>query len=60
MYAQSFYLMTTTISTVGYGDIKAFNDNSGDWATEMVYMYFVTLVGLILFSSVLNEIFNYK
>ena len=52
--------MTTTISTVGYGDIKAFNDNSGDWATEMVYLYFVTLVGLILFSSVLNEIFNYK
>ena len=52
--------MTTTISTVGYGDIKAFNDTSGDWATEMVYLYFVTLVGLILFSSVLNEIFNYK
>ena len=51
--------MTTTISTVGYGDIKAFNDFSGDWAVEMTYLICTTISGLILFSSVLNEILNY-
>ena len=59
-YFEALYLITTTISTVGYGDYKGFNDTSGLWAAEMAYLYFVTLFGLILFSSVLNEIFEYK
>ena len=58
-YAESFYLMTTTISTVGYGDIKGFNDYSGDWSAEMTYLICMTLIGLMLFSSVLNEILDY-
>ena len=59
-YFEALYLITTTISTVGYGDYKGFNDTSGLWAAEMAYLYFVTLFGLILFSVVLNEIFEYK
>ena len=31
LYAISFYLVTSTMSTVGYGDHKAFMDNSGSW-----------------------------
>ena len=30
MYFESFYLMTTTISTVGYGDYKGFNGSKGE------------------------------
>jgi len=44
---------------VGYGDYKAYV--AGDsWTTEMLYLYFVTLFGIILFSSVTREIFNYN
>ena len=53
-YFESFYLITTTITTVGYGDYKAYNDNEPVWAVEMCYLYFVTLTGIILFSSVTN------
>ena len=60
IYADSFYLITTTISTVGYGDFKAYLDNDGVYTAEMVYLYFVTMFGITLFSSVTNEIFSYK
>ena len=60
MYVDSLYLMTTTISTVGYGDFKAFMGNTGDYTIEMIYLYFVTLYGIALFSSVTSEIFSYK
>ena len=61
-YWESFYLVTTTITTVGYGDYKAYNGNSddkyssehGDWLIEMVYLYFVTLLGILIFSMVTN------
>lgn len=59
-YFESFYLMTTTISTVGYGDFKGFVDSEPVWAAEMTYLSVVTLLGLILFSSVINEIFSYR
>ena len=52
--------MTTTITTVGYGDFKAFHDDTGHWLPEMIYLYFVTLFGINLFSSVTREIFVYK
>ena len=54
--------MTTTISTVGYGagHYHAYLDNSGSWAVEMVYLIITTIAGIILFSSVTNEIFAYK
>ena len=52
-------MITTTISTVGYGDFKAFNDNEMGWAIEMVYLTVITVIGLILFASVLNEVLNY-
>ena len=35
IYVNSFYLVTTTISTVGYGDFKGFVDDGGLWITEM-------------------------
>ena len=60
MYVDSLYLMTATITTVGYGDYKAFLDTEGHWMGEMIYLYWVTLIGITLFSSVTNEIFNYK
>ena len=60
IYVESLYFMTTTISTVGYGDFKGYIDNSGTWSVEMGYLIFVTIAGIILFSSVTNEIFTYK
>ena len=59
-YVDSVYLLTTTITTVGYGDFKAFVSNEPVWEYEMLYLYFVTLGGITLFSSVTNEIFSYK
>ena len=59
-YIESFYLITTTITTVGFGDYKAFNDEDPVWASEMCYLFIVTLAGIILFSLVTNEIFSYK
>ena len=59
-YVDAIYLVTTTITTVGYGDFKAYNDNTGNWGIEMVYLIIVTVFGIILFSSVTNEIFSYK
>ena len=59
-YVESVYLMTTTITTVGYGDFKAFHDDTGHWLPEIIYLYFVTLFGIIMFSSVTREIFVYK
>ena len=55
-YIESFYLITTTITTVGYGDYKAFNDNNPVWAAEMCYLFFVTLAGTLLFSTVINQV----
>ena len=60
MYIDSIYLVTTTITTVGFGDFKAVNSTNPDWTAEMIYLYFVTLGGITLFSSVSNEIFSYK
>ena len=59
-YTEALYLMTTTITTVGYGDFKAFHDPTGHWLPEMIYLYFVTLFGIIMFSTVTREIFVYK
>ena len=59
-YVDSVYLVTTTITTVGYGDFKAHNTNEPDWAIEMVYLYVVTLAGITLFSAVTNQIFTYR
>ena len=60
IYVDSFYLIITTVSTVGYGDFKAYIDSDGVYTAEMVYLYFVTMFGITLFSSVTNEIFSYK
>ena len=59
-YVDSVYLVTTTITTVGYGDFKAYNSEDPDWAIEMVYLYVVTLAGITLFSIVTNQIFTYR
>ena len=58
-YAESIYLMTTTISTVGYGDMKGF-EAEGEWSAEMLYLMLVTFAGILLFTIVTNEIFKYK
>lgn len=59
-YIEAVYFITTTISTVGFGDFKGFPDLEGNWAIEMTYLMFVTAYGIVLFSSVVNEIFTYK
>ena len=59
-YTESFYLMTTTITTVGYGDFKGFHDTNGHWLPEMIYLYCIMLFGINLFSMVTREIFVYK
>ena len=50
----------TTISTVGYGDIKGFTDTDGAWAIEMSYLLLIMLSGIMLFSYVSRQIFAYK
>ena len=60
MYVNSFYLMTTTITTVGYGDYKGFTDTDGEWYREMIYLIFVTVIGIVLFAIITNEIFTYR
>ena len=60
LYVDGLYLMTTTITTVGYGDFKGFNDTDGAWTREMVYLIFVTVIGIVLFSIITNEIFTYR
>ena len=58
-YVESFYLMTTTITTVGFGDYKGFN--SGDnYQVEMIWLYWVTILGITLFSTITSEIFSYR
>ena len=55
--------MTTTISTVGYGDYKAFDVDDTDYLKgfkNMLYISIVIIVGILLFTIVTNEIFNYK
>ena len=52
--------MTTTISTIGYGDFKGFIDTEGVWGIEMIYMFLVTYGGIMLFASVTREIFTYN
>ena len=60
IYIEAWYLMTTTITTVGYGDYTVYRADYGPiWEIEMIYLAFVTLIGILLFSSVTNEIFNY-
>lgn len=59
-YFESLYLMTTTISTVGYGDFKGFYSVEPYWHFEMTYLIFVTITGIILFGTVANQIFKYK
>lgn len=51
--------MTTTITTVGFGDYKGFN--TGDiYQDEMIWLYWVTILGITLFSSITSEIFSYR
>lgn len=44
LYITSFYFTVTTILTVGYGDIVAFN------LTEKIFCVFLMLIGVIYFS----------
>ena len=63
IFIESIYLMTTTISKVGYGtggEYYAFIDDSGDWAMEMVYLSIVMIAGNILFSLIVDQIFSYN
>ena len=59
-YVDSVYLMTTTVTTVGFGDFKGFHDDSGNWMVEMIYLFFVQITGVMLFSYVTEEVFTYK
>ena len=60
-YIESFYFITTTITTIGYGDYKGFWDPDDPvWSVEMIYLILVTLAGTLLFSSVTDQIFSYK
>jgi len=59
-YFEALYLVTSTISTVGYGDIKGFMSNDGVWLTELSYLSVTIFLGILLFTVLTNEIFNYK
>jgi len=59
-YVRALFFMTTTISTIGYGDQSAIRGSDAQWELEMCYMMIVISGGIILFSSVTNEIFSFK
>jgi len=59
-YFSAWYLTTTTITTIGYGDYKGFVDVGGDWTAEMLYFSCVLIGGIIMFSSVRTQIFLYR
>ena len=59
-YFESVYMITTTITTVGYGDYKAFNDTTGIWQAEMCYLYLISLGGPFLFTTVSTQVFQYQ
>ena len=52
--------MTSTISTVGFGDISGYQDEGEKWLAEMSYLFFIMSIGMIMFAYVKNEIFDYK
>ena len=59
-YVESFYFITTTITSVGYGsdDYKGFiAANGGDhYIIEMLYVSLNIFCGILLFAIVKNEI----
>ena len=59
-YLEAIYFITTTITTVGYGDLKGYVDNSGSWTGEMLYLCATIFCGIFLFTLVTREIFTYK
>ena len=62
VYVESFYFMTTTISTVGYGDFHAFDADSTNWMLgfwNMLYMSVAMIAGFLLFTLVTDQVFDY-
>ena len=54
VYVDAIYTMTSTISTVGYGDYKGFIDNQGDWSIEMIYLVLIIPIGLLVYTLIVN------
>ena len=51
-YAEAIYFVTTTISLVGYGDYKGFQDLTGVWQWEMLLLILLILYGNYSFSKI--------
>lgn len=60
IYLDAIYFITTTITTVGYGDFKGLPNTEHNWSAQMFYLIIVTVTGILLFSVISNEIFSYK
>lgn len=50
LYSAAFYFTITTITTVGYGDVRGFNPN------ERIFCTFLMLVGVFSFSMLSSSI----
>ena len=55
-YIEKFYFITTTMTTVGYGEINAFNPA----AYSMLSMSFILFLGMLEFSDMKEGIFSLK
>ena len=54
IYSNAVYYVSTTATTIGYGDIHATTD------IEMVYAIFLELVGILIFSLITGNVRNLK
>jgi len=58
IYVNAFYFVTTTMTSVGYGDISGYTDGVGEHETTLLFIIFSTIFGILGFTIVKMFIFS--